>query len=99
MLALVVLCNSDRWCEGLLDGVEGCDGVLDLVCLCDSADFVRECLMVWRVVTGVLGLVGLLGIDDLLDSGGCVMFCEFVDFGGFLGVWWICCTEELIYFK
>ena len=26
VFGLVGLCESDRWCEGLLDGVEGCDG-------------------------------------------------------------------------
>ena len=60
VLILVGLCDSDGWCEELLDGVGGCDGVLGLVGLCDS-DIRCEGL-----------LDGVDGCDVGVDFGGFV---------------------------
>ena len=60
VLGLVGLCDSDRWSEGMLDGVKGCDGVLGLVGLCDSD----------RWCEGLLD--GVEGCDGGVDIGGFV---------------------------
>ena len=58
VLGLVGLCDSDRCFEGLLDGVEGCDGVLYFVGLCDSD---RWCEGMLDGVEGCDGGVGFGG--------------------------------------